>query len=326
MAPASSSLDDDTQQLLVQRSRAGLGLVLVAVVVFTLTDPQVHPESFRQLYRLDALEIAVVLVAFWLVGVAATEVQVIAIALVAVSALCCITAVAGVVARDAATTPVLLLVLTLGAATLLPWGIWPQLALQIVATLGDPVERPRGARPRVGGHAARSPCRGGRGGRAVRGRRRRALSSRAARAEKAEAEVRARKHQAELARAARLTTLGGMAAGLAHEINQPLAAIVSYARGCARRLRAGDARPDALLEIIESDRCAGAARGRGAPPHPRLRPAPRAAPRAHRSRQPGARGAALRGGRSPAARASRFASSPRQRRSRSRSTRCRSSR
>jgi signal transduction histidine kinase len=42
-----------------------------------------------------------------------------------------------------------------------------------------------------------------------------------------------------------------MAAGLAHEINQPLAAIVSYARGCARRLRSGDARPEALLEIIE---------------------------------------------------------------------------
>src|SRR5262249_27326032 len=72
------------------------------------------------------------------------------------------------------------------------------------------------------------------------------------RAEQAEAEVRARKHQAEIAHAARLSTLGGMAAGLAHEINQPLAAIVSYARGCARRLVAGDVRPEALLEIAES--------------------------------------------------------------------------
>ncbi|HKA29150.1 MAG TPA: ATP-binding protein, partial [Candidatus Binatia bacterium] len=72
------------------------------------------------------------------------------------------------------------------------------------------------------------------------------------RAEQAEAEVRARKHQAELARAARLSTLGGMAAGLAHEINQPLAAIVSYARGCARRLRSGDTSPAALLDVIES--------------------------------------------------------------------------
>ena len=87
------------------------------------------------------------------------------------------------------------------------------------------------------------------------------------RAEQAEAEVRARKHQAELARAARLSTLGGMAAGLAHEINQPLAAIVSYARGCARRLRSGDARPEALLEIIELI-AARPARGRGAAPDP----------------------------------------------------------
>jgi signal transduction histidine kinase len=251
MAPASSSLDDDTQQLLVQRFRAGLGLVLVAVVVFTLTDPQVHPESFRQLYRLDALEIAVVLVAFWLVGVAPTEVQVIAIALVAVSALCCITAVAGVVARDAATAPLLLLVVTLGAATLLPWGIWPQLVLQIVATLAIlwTVHRVHGLESAsslpvaviVGGVVALYAA--GDSARYHRERRR---------AEKAEAEVRARKHQAELAHAARLSTLGGMAAGLAHEINQPLAAIVSYARGSARRLRGGDVQPDALLEIVES--------------------------------------------------------------------------
>src|SRR5262249_59319410 len=57
------------------------------------------------------------------------------VALFAVSALCVATALAGSIARDAATAPVVLLVLTLGAATWLPWGIWPQLVLQVVATL-----------------------------------------------------------------------------------------------------------------------------------------------------------------------------------------------
>ena len=38
-------------------------------------------------------------------------------------------------AEGTANAPVLLLVLTLGTATLLPWGLWPQLALQVVATL-----------------------------------------------------------------------------------------------------------------------------------------------------------------------------------------------
>src|SRR4029450_13526993 len=50
-------------------------------------------------------------------------------------------------------------------------------------------------------------------------------------AEQAEAEVRARKHQGELTHAARLSTLGGMAAGLAHEINQPLSGRAMCERG-----------------------------------------------------------------------------------------------
>jgi len=72
------------------------------------------------------------------------------------------------------------------------------------------------------------------------------------RAEAAEEELRARQHQAELAQAARLSTLGGMAAGLAHEIDQPLSAIVSYANASARRIRAGDMSPAALLEVVDA--------------------------------------------------------------------------
>src|SRR5262249_60761512 len=99
------------------------------------TDPHVHPDSVGQLYRVYAVELAVVLSAFAVVGLATTSAQVIAVALVAVSALCVATALAGSIARDAATAPVVLLVLTLVAATRLPWGIWPQLVLQVVATL-----------------------------------------------------------------------------------------------------------------------------------------------------------------------------------------------
>jgi len=45
------------------------------------------------------------------------------------------------------------------------------------------------------------------------------------------------RHEAELAHAARLSTMGEMAAGLAHELNQPLQAVKNYARGGAWRLR-----------------------------------------------------------------------------------------
>ena len=55
-----------------------------------------------------------------------------------------------------------------------------------------------------------------------------------------EAETKIRSHQAELAHVARLSTMGEMATTLAHELNQPLAAIANYARGSIRRLRALD--------------------------------------------------------------------------------------
>jgi len=51
------------------------------------------------------------------------------------------------------------------------------------------------------------------------------------------AESLAREHQQELVHVCRLSTMGEMATGLAHELNQPLAAIANYANGCARRLK-----------------------------------------------------------------------------------------
>src|SRR5262249_3807545 len=54
--------------------------------------------------------------------------------------------------------------------------------------------------------------------------------------ERRRAEERLHQQQAEIAHVLRLRTVEGMAAQLAHEINQPLAAIVNFARGLARRL------------------------------------------------------------------------------------------
>ncbi len=53
------------------------------------------------------------------------------------------------------------------------------------------------------------------------------------------AEQEVRRHQADLVHVCRLSTMGEMATGMAHELNQPLSAIVNYAHGCSRRLRAG---------------------------------------------------------------------------------------
>ncbi|MEX2111717.1 MAG: PAS domain-containing protein [Pirellulales bacterium] len=50
--------------------------------------------------------------------------------------------------------------------------------------------------------------------------------------------------QAELAHMARVTTMGEIASGLAHELNQPLAAIANYAESCAQALASNA--PDAI--------------------------------------------------------------------------------
>ncbi|WP_084513803.1 sensor histidine kinase [Azovibrio restrictus] len=54
--------------------------------------------------------------------------------------------------------------------------------------------------------------------------------------EKRRAEELARQQQEKLQFTSRLVTMGEMASTLAHELNQPLAAIASYATGCANRL------------------------------------------------------------------------------------------
>jgi len=48
----------------------------------------------------------------------------------------------------------------------------------------------------------------------------------------------------------RLSTMGEMATGLAHELNQPLSAIANYASGCNRRLQAGIGDTQALLGAL----------------------------------------------------------------------------
>jgi C4-dicarboxylate-specific signal transduction histidine kinase len=53
------------------------------------------------------------------------------------------------------------------------------------------------------------------------------------------AEAEARRHQTELVHVCRLSSMGEMATGMAHELNQPLSAIINYASGAKRRFLHG---------------------------------------------------------------------------------------
>ncbi|MEO5661223.1 MAG: PhnD/SsuA/transferrin family substrate-binding protein [Polaromonas sp.] len=69
------------------------------------------------------------------------------------------------------------------------------------------------------------------------------------------------RRQATLDHTARLAILGEMASAIAHELNQPLAAIGNFAHGMARRISAGRLEPQPLLEgtgeiVTQSERAA----------------------------------------------------------------------
>ncbi|PMY45473.1 MULTISPECIES: PAS domain-containing sensor histidine kinase [Pseudomonas] len=64
-------------------------------------------------------------------------------------------------------------------------------------------------------------------------------------------EAQQRHHQDELAHTARLVTLGELASGIAHEINQPLAAVVNYANASQRYLQALDTQPEAARKVAQ---------------------------------------------------------------------------
>jgi len=65
------------------------------------------------------------------------------------------------------------------------------------------------------------------------------------------AEAQAREREAELAHMDRLSLMGEMAAGLAHELNQPLTSIYTYAKACQRMIRDEHVSREKLSDVLE---------------------------------------------------------------------------
>lgn len=57
--------------------------------------------------------------------------------------------------------------------------------------------------------------------------------------------------QIELARVSRLTTMGELAASIAHEVNQPLTAVTNNSNACLRLLAANSLKPQVLRRVLE---------------------------------------------------------------------------
>ncbi len=70
-------------------------------------------------------------------------------------------------------------------------------------------------------------------------------------AQRQQAEEQAQRHQSDLAHIDRVNTMGEMASSLAHELNQPLAAISTYCQAGLRILESKEDRPDKLVHALE---------------------------------------------------------------------------
>ena len=57
--------------------------------------------------------------------------------------------------------------------------------------------------------------------------------------------------QVELARVSRVTTMGELAASIAHEVNQPLTAVTNNANACLRLLANSSLDPEVLRRVLE---------------------------------------------------------------------------
>ncbi len=71
---------------------------------------------------------------------------------------------------------------------------------------------------------------------------------------KKEAEKEAAQQRERLAHLVRVQTLGEMSTGIAHEVNQPLAAIQSYTQACQQYVKRGLSNPDKIEDLLEKVR------------------------------------------------------------------------
>ena len=69
--------------------------------------------------------------------------------------------------------------------------------------------------------------------------------------ERKQIEEKNREHQLQLAHAGRLSTLGEMASGIAHELNQPLTVINNYSRACIRMLDSEESMQEQCSNVME---------------------------------------------------------------------------
>jgi signal transduction histidine kinase len=126
---------EETSRLLGSRLHTGLWISLVSIAVFSFVDLHVQPEHVPSLAPLRILQAVIVVATIWALSRPRVRAHVTSVGILAVAAFYSTTAMAGIVARDVTTTPLLGAVFAMTTATLLPWGARFQLVSAAIAAV-----------------------------------------------------------------------------------------------------------------------------------------------------------------------------------------------
>ena len=128
-------LRDKTDALIAERLRAGLLIMLLAIVAFALDELRLNRSEFVSLAIVKAIQLGVVVAVLIALRLPKFSTRAVVIAAYTLSILALSAAASNVLRHDVALTPLLLIIVTMGAATLFPWGLGPQLAIVAAAAL-----------------------------------------------------------------------------------------------------------------------------------------------------------------------------------------------
>jgi len=133
MSHSPSSLREELHPLLTGRIRVGVALVAVSIVLYGGLELWQQRASLGLYFGVKAVQVAA-LVAVWLaLDRARRWYHTVGLALALVVEICVTLVLSGLLAGEVASAPLLFVLVTLGTATLLPWGLAPQVVTVAVA-------------------------------------------------------------------------------------------------------------------------------------------------------------------------------------------------
>jgi GAF domain-containing protein len=133
MSPSSSSLREELRPLLVARIRIGAVLVVASILLYTLLELRQRHAPLGPFFVVKALQVAAVAAVWLAIDRRRSWRWTVGLALALVVEICVTLALAGILAGEVASAPLLYILVTLGCAMLLPWGPGPQVVTVGVA-------------------------------------------------------------------------------------------------------------------------------------------------------------------------------------------------